>query len=60
MSGQLHVPNALPPVRAPRTYWIGGWLDPRAGLDNVEKRKFLTLSGLELRPLGRPASTQSL
>jgi hypothetical protein len=23
---------------------------PRAGLDDVEKRKFLTLSGLELRP----------
>jgi hypothetical protein len=26
----------------------------RAGLDDVEKRKFLTLPGLELRPLGRP------
>jgi hypothetical protein len=25
---------------------------PRAGLANVENRKFLTLSGLELRPLG--------
>jgi hypothetical protein len=24
----------------------------RASLDDVEKRKFLTLSGLELRPLG--------
>jgi hypothetical protein len=32
-------------------------VDPRAGLDDVEKRKFLTLSGLELRPLGRPART---
>jgi hypothetical protein len=31
-------------------------VDPRAGLDNVEKRKFLKLPGLELRPLGRPAS----
>jgi hypothetical protein len=30
-------------------------VDPRAGLDDVEKRKFLTLSGLELRPPGRPA-----
>jgi hypothetical protein len=27
---------------------------PRAGLDDLEKRKFLTLSGLEHRPLGRP------
>jgi hypothetical protein len=34
-------------------------VEPRAGLDDVEKRKFLTLSGLELRPLGRPARTQS-
>jgi hypothetical protein len=33
---------------------------PRAGLDDVEKRKFLTLLGLELRPLGRPARSQSL
>jgi hypothetical protein len=30
-------------------------VDPRAGLDEVEKRKFLTLPGLELRPLGCPA-----
>jgi hypothetical protein len=29
-------------------------VDPRAGLDDVEKRKFLTLPGLELRSLGRP------
>jgi hypothetical protein len=35
-------------------------VDPRAGLDDVEKRKSLTLPGLELRPLGRPASSQSL
>jgi hypothetical protein len=42
------------------THWIGGWVGPSAGLDDVEKRKFLTLSGLELRPLGRPARSQSL
>jgi hypothetical protein len=35
-------------------------VDPRAGLDDVEKRKFLTLPGFELRSLGRPASNQSL
>jgi hypothetical protein len=35
-------------------------VDPRAGLDDVEKRKFLTLPGLELRPLGGPALSQSL
>jgi hypothetical protein len=32
---------------------------PRAGLDDVEKRKFLNLPGLELRPFGRPARSQS-
>jgi hypothetical protein len=28
-------------------------VDLRTGLDDLEKRKFLTLPGLELRPLGR-------
>jgi hypothetical protein len=44
-----------PEERAPGTHWIGGWMDPRAGLDDVEKRKFLTLPGLEFRSLSRPA-----
>jgi hypothetical protein len=35
-------------------------VDPRAGLDIVEKRNFLILPGLELGPLGRPARSQSL
>jgi hypothetical protein len=39
---------------------IGGWVDPRAGLDDLDKRKFLTLLGLDLRPLSRPARSQSL
>jgi hypothetical protein len=29
------------------------------GLDDMEKRKFLTLPGFELRPIGRPARRQS-
>jgi hypothetical protein len=36
---------------------LGG---PQSGLDDVEKRKFLTLPGLELRHLGHLARTQSL
>jgi hypothetical protein len=32
----------------------------RAALDDVEKRKFLPLLGLELQQLDRPASNQSL
>jgi hypothetical protein len=35
-------------------------VDPRAHLDDVEKRKFLTLPGLQLQPFGRPARSQSL
>jgi hypothetical protein len=35
-------------------HWTGGWVDPRAGLENMEKRKFLPLPGLEFRPFGRP------
>jgi hypothetical protein len=49
-----------PGETAPGTHWIGGWVDPRAGLDDVEKTKFLTLPGLELQPLGRLARSQSL
>jgi hypothetical protein len=45
---------------APDTHWIEGWVDPRAGLEDVEKRKFLTLPGLELRTLVRPSRSQSL
>jgi hypothetical protein len=40
--------------RAPGTHWKGGWADPIAGLDALE-RKFLTLPRLELRPPCRPA-----
>jgi hypothetical protein len=35
-------------------------MNPRAGLDDVEKRKFLTLPGLESDLHGRPARSQSL
>jgi hypothetical protein len=35
-------------------------VDTRASLDDLEKRTFLTIPGLKLRPLGRPARSQSL
>jgi hypothetical protein len=54
MSGPLHTPDALPPGKSPR------YLLDRAGPDDVEKRKFLTLPGLELRPPGRRSRSQSL
>jgi hypothetical protein len=49
-----------PGERAPGTHWIGGWVVPRASLDDVEKRKFMILPGLELRPLTCPACSQLL
>jgi hypothetical protein len=49
MSGQLHALAALPTGNAPSTHWLGVWADPRAGLDGIQKRTFLTLSVLELR-----------
>jgi hypothetical protein len=44
----------------PCSLWIGGWVSPRAGLDDMEKRKSLTPPGLELGHLGRPARSESL
>jgi hypothetical protein len=53
VSGQLHVPAALPPgEKAPGTHWIGGWVGPSVGLDAVEKRKILHCREFNL---GRPA-----
>jgi hypothetical protein len=49
-----------PEEGATDTHWIGGWEDPRAGIDDAEKKKFLTLPELELRIPGRPARSQSL
>jgi hypothetical protein len=55
-------PRALypPGESTPGTLWIWGWVGPRAGLDDREKRKILPPPGLEPRPLGRPARSQSL
>jgi hypothetical protein len=33
----------------------GSRVGPKAGLDDVEKKKLLTLPGAELRKIGRPA-----
>jgi hypothetical protein len=50
----------IPGEGAPNTHWIGGWVGPRAGLDDVEKRKFFILPGLELRTHSGPACSQLL
>jgi hypothetical protein len=46
-----------PGEKVPGTHWKGGWLGPRAGLDDLEKRKSLTLLGFELDPSCRPSRT---
>jgi hypothetical protein len=33
--------HITPGERVPGTYWIGDWVGPRTGLDDVEKQKFL-------------------
>jgi hypothetical protein len=35
-----------PGESAPDTHRVGDWVDPRASLDDVDKRKFLTPPGL--------------
>jgi hypothetical protein len=53
------VPGRFAPVeRAPGTHWIGGWVDPRDGLDEVEK--ILDPNRTRTRTLDRPAHSQSL
>jgi hypothetical protein len=60
MSGQFHAPTSLSLGKELPYHLIGVWVDPRTGLDDVEKRKFLTLPVLELGPLGHAARSQSL
>jgi hypothetical protein len=55
-----HPGSFTPGERTTVILWIISWADPKAGLNDVEKRKFLIFPGLELRPLGRPIRSQSL
>jgi hypothetical protein len=58
MSGHLHAPATLAPGKSPQYPLDRRWVDPRVGLDDVEKRKFLTQPRLEFGPLNRPANSQ--
>jgi hypothetical protein len=42
VSRQFLAPATLLRERAPDTYWIGGWVGPRAVLDAVVKREILS------------------
>jgi hypothetical protein len=39
-----------PRGKTPGTHWIGGWVGPRACVDDEERRKFLTLPRFKLQP----------
>jgi hypothetical protein len=40
-----------PEEKAPGTHWIGGWVGPGAGLDDVGRTKILHLLGFEVQPV---------
>jgi hypothetical protein len=46
--------------KSPLYPYIGGSVGLRTGLDDMEKRKIVTLPGLEFRPLGHPVRSHSL
>jgi hypothetical protein len=54
------VSHFTPGDKAPSMHLIGGWVYPRAVLDDMKKFKFLTLLGLEFRPVGCPVRSKSL
>jgi hypothetical protein len=39
-----------PQRKIPSTHCVGSWVGPRAGVEDVEERKFLTVLGLKLWP----------
>lgn len=42
LNNQLHGLVSLPAgERAPDSHWIGGWMGTRAGLEGMEKEKYL-------------------
>jgi hypothetical protein len=58
VSGQFHTAAALPLGKSPFTHSVGGWVDPRGGLDDVEYRKISYLCRESNH--GRPARRASL
>jgi hypothetical protein len=44
VGGQRHAPAALPPGKRPGTHCTGGWLGPRADLDECGKSNTVNIS----------------
>ena len=53
--GRRKTPCILLPENRDSTHFTGGCVDPRAGLDSVEKRKYLAPPGFEARNVHRIA-----
>jgi hypothetical protein len=51
MSGQLHAPAALLPGRALGTHCVG-WVDPRAGLGNMQSKEMCKLGSTSVHCMG--------
>jgi hypothetical protein len=49
VSGQIDAPALPPEESAPGTHYIGGRVDPRAGLDTAVERIFFAMWGVEPR-----------
>jgi hypothetical protein len=47
VSSQFHASAALPQWQNPGTHWVGDWLGPRVGMDILERKKFLFLTGIK-------------
>jgi hypothetical protein len=56
VSGEFHAPAALHTGQKSPS-WIGDWVDPRAGLGDMEKVKFLTLPELKISHYNDYATT---
>jgi len=58
VNGQLHFSSSFTlEVKAPSNHWMGGWVGPRAGLDEVAKRTSLIIVPAEnLTPVVQPVT----
>jgi hypothetical protein len=52
--------RGTPRRESPGIHRIRCWMGRKAGMDGTQKKKSLTLSGLEIRPIDRPARGLSL
>jgi hypothetical protein len=60
LAGDQQWSASRPSPFTPVNHWIGDCVRPRTGLDDVKRREFFPLLGLELQPLDRlryPGST---